>query len=220
MRGDAVVAFHESLGRHLPVRLDHLMNVHDDMAVLPVVALEMFGDRADVVHQRLGVGIEVDEHEAAPGVDPGLRQAHVLALPLREIPADRVVLERAVVVPGDAVIRAAELVPAAVQGHQLAATMQAGIVEGLDRHVRRADDDQRLADILVDPVVADVGDLLLAARPLPDLRPQVFDFLGEVAGVVVALDRNGVRALVPAWMLPQMIRRTLGIALQDVLVAL
>ena len=114
---------------------------------------------------------KIDEDEAAPAINLCLRQVDVLSLPLREVPADRIILERPVVVPGDAVIGAAEFRLAAVQGDQLAAAMQAGIVERLEFVGTSAHDDEGFADILVDEIVTHVWDFLVASGHLPDARP-------------------------------------------------
>ena len=72
-------------------------------------------------------------------------------------------------------VGAAEVLHPARAGAQLRAAMEAGVVERADLVGRGADDDERPVGDLVDDRVADLGDLLLAARHLPGAAPDVLD---------------------------------------------
>ena len=131
------------------------------------------GQRIEEVEQRLHVRVEVDEHEPAPPL--GAHRAQ------REVVGDRMEVgcvddldDSAVERVAPPVERATERpvgdVPAALG--ELSAAVQARIRKRGDRVGPAAhDEDGLVADRVLD-VVADARDLLLAARDLPDPRPQ------------------------------------------------
>ncbi len=136
-------------------------------------------------------GIQVDEDEAAPRADSRLGQAEVAIADVLEIPSARDRTHAAVELPAEAVKRAAEVLDVLVRQQQLAPAMRAGIVERADRSVGLARDQQRPTDDVVDDRVARLGQLLFAARHLPDARPHPLDFEVEerLRGVARRIER-------------------------------
>ena len=67
--------------------------------------------------------------------------------------------------------------------------MQARVVERADLVGRGAHDDERPVGDLVDERVADLGELLLAARHLPDAVPHPLDLEAMELGIEVSLAR-------------------------------
>ena len=146
-------------------------------------------ERIEEVEQRLGVGIGVHEDEPAPalGAHPPepqpfgqvgeLVRVHHLGEPAVERVAPRVVaaLHEAVgEAPGT--------------GGEPGAAVEAGVVEGADRPVVAPDDEDRLVPDLVLDEVARLGELLLAARDLPDPAPQPVQLeAGELGRRVASL---------------------------------
>ena len=184
MGGDDVHRLHERLLGDLPVAAQHLRHVDLDEAVLERPPGEVVVELADVLRQRRRRRVGVDEHEPAPGRDLHLAQAPVgRILDLREVPRARDVQQRPVDLPAEAVERAAELRrPAAALGPQQAAAVQAHVVERLDRARAAAHDEVRAAGDVVDQVVADVGEVLLAAGHLPGAVPHLRPFELEELG--------------------------------------
>ena len=72
-------------------------------------------------------------------------QGHVLAFEMLEVPRAGDFLEAAVIAPGEAVERAAQLDRIAALGAKLAPAMEAGIVERLDAAVLLANEQEALA---------------------------------------------------------------------------
>ena len=94
---------------------------------------------------------------------------------LREVPPARDVLERPVEVPGDPVERAAQLLRTPGELLQLPPAMATDVAERGDGVWRRPDDQHRDAGDLVVDVVADLGDVFLAAGHLPHPLPHRLD---------------------------------------------
>src|SRR5581483_1211256 len=145
------------------------------------------------VEQRLGVGVHVHEHEAAPRVDAQCAQPKV----------QRQVWEVAAV--GNGRDAACEVVAPTVvaaldpvfgerpRSHaQLVAAVQAGVVEGADAAIGGAHDEDRLvADDVLDEV-AGLSDLLFPAGDLPHARPEALHLEVDELPGDVALLRNQV----------------------------
>ncbi len=108
---------------------------------------------------------------------------------MREVPGAVAVLEAAVDVPAPAVEAALELAGAALAaaGAQLGAAMQAGVVIGADVVLGDAGDDEAVVADLVDVIVADFGDVFLAAGPLPGAGPQPLELFFLIGRIDVAL---------------------------------
>ena len=133
--------------------------------------------------------------------------------------ARRDVLQAAVEVPGEAVERAADLRAVAVVLLELAASVEAGVGERLDGVGRRAHDQVRAAGDVVERVVTDARDVLLAAGELPHPRPQPLLLqLVPLAGDVV-LDRDVGVAEEPRRLLAQDVGDLVGVGVEQVLVA-
>ena len=128
--------------------------------------------------QGLGVAIHVDPDPAAPAADPRLLQRQLLRIEVGTVrPVLAVVDVREIAVQAvapavkTAVKTGARNVAAAVVD-QASASMLADVVERLDLVGRDAHQQDRLVEDLVVQVVADLGDLFLAARDLPDPGPK------------------------------------------------
>ncbi len=189
-----VVALVERVDDRLPVRVDDRAQRRAQPHLLEVVRREERRERVEEVEQRFRVRVEVDEHEPAPGVDAHRREREVVGQ-ARELLAvgnvDEPPVERvtpAVVAAPDPVAR-----ERAAVGDQPAAAMQARVVERVQRaRLGPHDHDRLVADRVLDEV-AGRGDLLLAARDLPDPGPQPRLLeLGEAAGRVPLLRHEAV----------------------------
>ena len=162
-----VVRLHERFLARLPVDPHDLLDVGDLDSPFERVGGEVIVEPGEMLGERSGVGVGVDEHETVPRVDSRLGQRVVGGGDAREVPLARDLLERAVEVPGPSVERAAQLLGAvAVRFTEPAAAVQAGVAEGLDA-VGGAHDQERHVGDLVDVVVADVRDLLRETGELP-----------------------------------------------------
>ncbi|MCY1435779.1 hypothetical protein D9M71_518860 [compost metagenome] len=192
-----VHGLHEGFLGDLPVAGHAPLHVGDGDRAFEVVVLEVLGQHAEVFQQRGCVLVLVDEHEAAPAFHPHLRQLELAGFEMLEVPGGGHALEVALQVPGEAVVRAAQLVGGAAAHAQRTATVQAGVVEAADDVVLAAHDDDRSVDDVVHQVVAGLLDLFLAADHLPGLRPQFLRFQLVEPARAVALHREVVVAVVP-----------------------
>ncbi len=141
---------------------------------------------AEEVLERLAVGIGVDEDVAPPAPHLDLGQALLRHFQAGIVPLARDLFERTIQVPGPAVKRAAQigggLAPIFTQ---LAATVQAGVVVGLELVLPGAHHEERHAGDVVGHVVAHVGQVVFVTGHLPDALPdllhlQVKELLGGV----------------------------------------
>jgi hypothetical protein len=188
----------ERLERDLPVAGDLGGDVEVDRPVRHRPAVALRRERRDVVLERLGVRVGVDEDEPLPGADPRLRQVELLRLHVAEVPDAGDVLHRAVQVPREAVERTPQLGHVAALAAELAAPVQAGVEVGADLVRAGPHDDQRVAGHLVEDVVADLRELVGPAGELPRPAPDLLD-LGVVPGlrdVAVHRDVLGAQRLV------------------------
>ena len=185
-----VVGLHEGLLGGLPVHRQALAHVGFDVAVLDVEVLEVLRQHAQKLLEGLGVVIEVDEHEPAPGAHPHGPQAVAVGAHVGEVPVFRQVDQLAVQVVLPAMKRAFEGL-AETRGLRVAqrrAAVHAGVAERLDRAVLVAHHNGRQRANVVNVVVARLRDVLLPASHLPNPRPQLVEFrlqefLGGVVGV-------------------------------------
>ena len=77
--------------------------------------------------------------------------------------------------------------------HEPASAMGAHVVVGRDRHRPRAHDEDRVVENVVGEVVADLGDVLDAARLLPDLAPEPVALRPGIVHRDVGFHRDGHR---------------------------
>jgi len=106
-------------------------------------------------------------------------------------------------------------VPIAVP--ELGATVQARIVEGLDRVVLLADDEDRVAGDVVDGGVAGVRYVLLEAGHLPHPAPHALDLEVVERPGSVPLDRDVVRTQVLVRLGPEGLRHRHRLPVQELL---
>ena len=106
MGDDGVPAFHESLHHHLPVGRHHLAHPHGRRAFLLPPALEMLWHGREKRVERRPVRRFANEDIARPAPDADFRQGHLLIFQMREVPAARNLLDRPVIIPGEAMERA------------------------------------------------------------------------------------------------------------------
>ena len=194
-----VVALVEGVKHDLPVGRKDRRTVRAEPQLLKVIGRQPAGEGPQEFEERFGLEIHVDEHEAAPPIDecvaePGLGLVH-----RREVvPIDHLGVAP-VEVPTPRVIPAPDLGGGEVPGPvgQARAPVAAGVVEGLDGVSRGPHDQDRLVADHVFQEVADAGDLLLAARHLPDVRPELLHLQVEELLRDVALlgDNVGLRGL-------------------------
>jgi len=177
MRCHHVVALHERLLARLPVHRHQLGDVRRLVPALERHECEVVGQVAQVIGERRGVAVGVDEHEAVPGADQGFGQPVIGHIDIGEVPLAGDLPHRAVELPAPAVEGAAKAgrAPPVVLA-QLAAPVQAGVAVGLDLAGSGADDQERQVCDVVDVVIADLGNLLREAGELPRAAPQPLDF--------------------------------------------
>ena len=144
------------------------------------------GNRVEVVEQRLGLEVHVDEHEAGPRVDLDRLQAEVVVGPGRELLGIEHEADRPVEVPAPAVERADQRADAAAAGGEARAAVAAGVEVAADGVGRLADHEDRVAADQVLVVAADAGDVLEATRHQPRLGEQPVDLDLLELGVEVA----------------------------------
>ena len=165
--------------------------------VLPVEAVggEDLGQLAEVVHERPGAGVEVDEHPVLPLVDEDGLEGGVLVGELAVGLALGDVLQLPVEIPRPEVVGALQRFAVAAAGLDAAAPVGADVVVGPQPAVLGPDDDDRpVADhVLVE--VARIGDVGVEAGQLPGARPQPLELQpGELgAGVARGVDQFGRR---------------------------
>ena len=160
--------------------------------LVEVVRREQRRERVEEVEERLGVGVEVHEHEAAPALDAHRARARGRRAS-RELVAVDDLDEPAVERVAPRVVRAADrAVGERRRSPRRGACRGAGtrcgsapIVAGRRPH----DEDRLVADRVLD-VVAGRGELLLAAGDLPDARPQPLELEVEELARRVALLRD------------------------------
>ena len=216
---DRVPGFHEGLCSRLPVRRDLLLHPHASVAVFKIVPLVMRRRRAEPCLEIRQVVVLGDHHETLPQFNACLWQRQVFALQMLEIPLRRDFLEGAVVAPGEAVERAAQLDRWAAGGAQLAPAVEAGVVEGANRSVFLADQQEALARDLEHDCIAGVGHFVLARGEQPHVGPHLLAFkAGEVFGNI-GLHRDRIVAHFDGRFLEQVIGRCARIAVQHVGVA-
>ena len=186
VRGDDVVAFHESLLRHLPVALHDPGQMHGFVALLEPPRGEMLRQHPEVVGQRRGVRVEIDKDEAAPRTHLHLAQMRVVIRQMREIPAAGDAFHAAVEVPGPTVKRAADRLGLPGIGPKLAAPVRAGIDEAAYRAAFGADQQDRAVRDVIDGLIARRGNVFVPAGHLPDLFPHLTHLAQEIIGRGVA----------------------------------
>ena len=191
MRADDVVGFHEGFLRNFPVAWQALDHVRG-LVALGEGTREVAVDIAEEMLKRFSVRVRIDEHEAAPVADRDWGKRIFLFGHAREIPVAGHFLELAIEVPRPAVERAAQHLEAlTVRIAQLAAAVEAGVGESLDRAgaITRgiAHEDEGQAGDLVDVRIADIGNVVLVAGHLPNALPQPLDFAVVLFAGVVAV---------------------------------
>src|SRR5581483_1080958 len=187
MGGDDVEGLHEGLLRDLPVASQDLRDVSLLVAALQRPSRELAIELVtEELAQRLRIGVGIDEYEAAPRADFRFRQRPFGRLDMGEIPLAGNVSQGAVDIPCKAVKRTSKLPrsPALLLAQDSTA-MEACVVKGLDALGGRANDEKRHPGDLINDMIADFGNILLAAGHLPYPLPQPFDLeLEEFAGDV------------------------------------
>ena len=184
-----VIRLVEGVDRGFPVRRQHRGEHRPQPHLFKVIRREEFGKWREEVEQGLGVRIEVQEHEPAPGVRADRGDAQVGG-EVREVAGVGHLDAFAV----EGIAPRVERAPEAAVGHvagagrEARAAMEAHVVEGVDRAVVVAGHDGRLRADVVDDVVAGLGKFLFPARDLPDAGPHAFEFeREEVVGQVARL---------------------------------
>ena len=204
MQGEEVVDVDEVLVNQLPVAIEGLGDALVEPEPLLLVRAERFGILGDEALERLGRGVETDEHPALPhaaahGLQPAAVEVEVLDV-VHVGGAD----EAAGEVVGPGVVGAAERLEVAAAGRDLGAAMDAHIVEGVDLAVAVAGDDDGLADDVEGHVVPGLLELLDAGHGEPVLLEDLLllegeDLFGGVDGArqVVGLGEGLARSADP-----------------------
>ena len=189
MSSHYVVALHEGLHRDFPIGGQDGRVPPFRAHLAHAVRLEPIGHGPDAFAEGGRVVVEIDECAAAPQFHAALleREVRLVQLSLAEqvLAVDEGILAVHVETPtvewADEALRLA----IAVAMGQRHAAVTTGVVKRLHALPGPDDDDGLVEDLVFDPI-ADIRDLLQAARHLPDMRPQALalelvEFLVEVA---------------------------------------
>ena len=193
---DGVPSLHEGFGGDFPVGRDLLGHPDHRGAFFMPPALEVIGQGGEEFLQAGAARFLAQEDVAGPAADLGFGQLQLFLAQVLEVPRTGHLPERAVGIPRKAMERAGEGIGIAVLRAQLAAAVQADVVEGADRAVLLPRDEPGPAGILEHGIVARLGNVLLARSELPDVGPHPLPFgLGEF-GAGIAGRRQRLRAAV------------------------
>jgi hypothetical protein len=172
-----VVALVEGVDRDFPVAVEEDRPVRAKPHLIEVILRIPMRDVTEERLERLAVGVHVHEHEPAPPTDLHVAEVHVVVghgvgVLVTVDDLDDLTVE----VPTPGVVAATDLGGGEVADAtcQPGAAVRARVEESTDVVAIAADDEDRLvADRVLDEV-APVRDLFLAARDLPDARPEPF----------------------------------------------
>ncbi|MDB5713382.1 MAG: hypothetical protein JWO15_779, partial [Sphingomonadales bacterium] len=215
---DGVMALHKRLSHYLPIARNDFGNVSGLVAIGKIITIEMIGKGLQRVHERCRGGIEIDKDEAPPTFYLHFGQTGVHPGELRKVPTNRIVFECTRAIPRKPMILAAEIDFVTAFVDKLAASVQATVVKSFDRPVLLTCDDQAFSHIFVHKCVAGIGNVLVAAGPLPDLQPDVPYLLRKMGRIEIIRNGNTFVAEVARRALPKMIGDFAGVALQNVLI--
>jgi hypothetical protein len=194
-----VVRLVERVDDGFPVRGDDRGEVRPEPHLFEVVAAEQVGERVEELVKRRRVRVEVHEDEPAPAFGAHRGHLEVVGDVVEVLDVDH--LDDAAV---ERVPPAVERAPERPVGHvarafsEPCAAVEARVRECRDRVGAGADNQYRLVADLVLDIVADLGDLLFAARDLPDARPQALVLELEELAREVALLRDQSATVVGA----------------------
>src|SRR5919198_85976 len=139
MRDRAVVALEEVLARDLPVRLELELRAEPELERADVEDLRKAPRNvAESLGERRGVGVGIDEHERAPGVDLGRAQAELVELEAGLAVRARRRAQRPVQRVRPGVVRALEGLASPLAGGDDVAAVPADVHEGPKHAVSRA----------------------------------------------------------------------------------
>src|SRR5438094_1531047 len=206
MRYGNVVALEIIVDVNLPVAVDDVLAGLREVQALELEAVGLLGDLPQVGGKRLGLKIEIDENELAPGFAAQRHHAHGVAV--EEFNAidvgrpDEAAVERV----RPAVVLTAEHILAAATEGDGARAMAANIAEGAEFALLVADNDDRFAGNIHGEKTLGVGDRApgsvhfaagLMDRPdeLPGALEDARFFNVQNRGVGVETRREGLRAL-------------------------
>ena len=189
-----VIRLAESLDERLPVAVRRKRDQRVAPEVLDPRPTHLGGHRREIRVEGVGVRIEVHEDQRAPRADLHVEQ-RVLVVQHPELAARRHLTERTVEPPRPPVERAADLVqPGTRATAQLTPAMAAHVLERSERVVVISHDQYRIRTHAVLEPVARVGDVIDAARELPDARPQLSHLTSEELRRDVPMRRDPDRA--------------------------
>ena len=190
-----VVLLHRVLDVDLPVAV-HLMDAlaHQREIVEPV-GPHQFGEVAEVVGQRRRVVVEIDEDEAAAGLQPELAQPVPGGIEVLRPFHPRRAVEPAVEIVHPAVIGAGEGAAVALAVRHRGSAVAAVVGERAELPVPAADDQDRHADIVDGDEIAGFRHLVDMAEEIPRPREQVADLQPVILLRRVAPRRQALRLL-------------------------
>ena len=205
-----VIIFGEGVHQDFPIAR-HVIAVAGDVAELVEVELgQLARQDTQILLERFRIGRGIDEYPAAPCFASQLHQAALRFVQPVEIPAVRYAEQFAVQIIGPGVVAAdqplAQARPLTLL-HDAAATVRAGIVEGVEAIFRPHDDDRHAGDALELEKAADFGKLVLVPGIEPTALPEIFQFELIKFRRNIALGRD-----VRQW------RKAFGIALTPLLI--
>ena len=191
-----VVGLGEALVDHLPVAVHRGGGRVGASELVEVGPGDVVGDALQPVGQRLGVEVEVDEHQASPGVHPHRHQREVVVADRAEAPTGRDFPQPSGEVPSPAMIRAAQLGDAGSRALADGVTSVAADVLKAPQHavVAPHQDDRVLAQPVLEPV-AGVGDMVDGAGHVPHPGPHALVLQFGELWRGVALNRDLHRGL-------------------------
>ena len=190
-----VVGLAERLDADLPVGGQRDGDERDAAEVVRPDPLAVRGYGGEVLVQRPGRCIEVDEHQRAPGVDLHRDQRELVVAQHTEALARRHLAQASSQIPRPTVVGATDLGHARTRSvTKLVAAMQAHVLVGAQLTVVTAHDEDRVvADCVLKPVTV-VRDVVDRAGELPRMRPHLGHLELRPRRVGVAVRRYAHRA--------------------------
>ncbi len=211
MANRQVVALHEILGEHLPVRVPHMGLAE----ALDVVFHLVLGDHLFQRAQRRGdartILVEGDVDPAEPFLAADRRQDVVVLAEAGGLGHERRPSQVAVEAIGPGVIGADDRTLVAGAFQQGRHAMQADIGEGAQLAVLVAQHHDRLAGKLVGEIVASIGEPIRAADANPFLREDCLDLASEEFRARIHARRHRAHLRTAGWR-SRSARRRAGLA--------
>ena len=182
MSFENVVRLEERFRRSLPVGRQPFADVYLDVSISEIPVFEMLRQDTEVLLERRRQFVKIDKHETAPLPRADLWKLVLRRLDMREVPLAGQVDELTCKRPRPAVEGATQLLtePGRCRWLELGSAVQTRVVKRPDCPIWPTHNQRRAITDVVHVVVAGLGHMLLATRPLPRPRPHVLVLLSGI----------------------------------------